>query len=199
MKTLRILQELPTLFRSADVQKFTANANVFLTRALGKGLVARVARGVYVNSFLKGFPPVEEVGCFLRTPSYISCEWALNFHGATLQAPTVCSVVTLSTAVGESRSLRYQGVTIEFSHIVDRLFTGYEIRDGFNLALPEKALLDIIYLRKSLPFRGELELEIFDRQRLQSLAESFPSTTRRLASGIFSPGPAGSVGRISRH
>lgn len=97
MKTLRVLQELPALFRYADVRKFTANANVFLTRALANGLVARVSRGTYVNSFLKGFPPVEEVGCFLRSPSYISCEWALNRHGATLQAPTVCTVITLST------------------------------------------------------------------------------------------------------
>lgn len=128
---------------------------------------------------------MEEVGCFLRSPSYISCEWALNRNGATLQAPTVCTVITLSTAVGESRNLFYQGVTIEFAHIADRLFTGYEMQEGFNLAVPEKALLDTIYLRKSAPFRGELELDVFDPERLQSLAESFPATTRRMAMEIF--------------
>lgn len=185
MKTLGILRELPQLFRYADVQKFTANANVFLTRALAKELVSRVARGVYVNSFLRGFPPVEELGCFLRAPSYISCEWALNRHGATLQAPTFCTVITLSTAVGESRNLGYQGITLEFAHISDRLFTGYEMREGFNLAVPEKALLDTIYLRKSIPFRGELELEVFNPERLRTLAEAFPAPTRHLVAEIF--------------
>lgn len=56
MKTLKTLKELPQLFRYADLQKFTGNANVFLTRARNNGLVTRIAKGVYVNSFLKGFP-----------------------------------------------------------------------------------------------------------------------------------------------
>jgi hypothetical protein len=47
-----------------------------------------------------------------------------------------------------------------FLHLALRLFTGFETRDGFNLALPEKALLDTIYLRKAIPFRDELELSL---------------------------------------
>jgi predicted transcriptional regulator of viral defense system len=147
------IRELPQLFCYTDLQKFIGNANVFLTRAHNNGLVVRIAKGVYVNSFLKGFPPVDEAACFLRTPSYISCEWALNHHGILLQAPTVCTTLTLSTAVGKSRNLLYQGVTVEFAHIADRLFSGFETKEGFNMALPEKALLDAIYTSEecSLP------------------------------------------------
>jgi hypothetical protein len=61
-----------------------------------------------------------------------------------------------------------------------RLFTGFEMRDGFNLALPEKALLDTIYLRKAIPFRDELELTLLDRQRLVRMAKDFPGPTRKL-------------------
>jgi hypothetical protein len=61
-----------------------------------------------------------------------------------------------------------------------RLFTGFEIRDGFNLALPEKALLDTIYLRKAIPFRDELELARLDRRRLEQLANPYPIQTRKL-------------------
>ena len=50
MSTLKILQQLPQLFRYADVQKFTANANVFLTRALKQCLIERLTRGVYLTS-----------------------------------------------------------------------------------------------------------------------------------------------------
>jgi hypothetical protein len=186
--TVKILQQLPQLFRYADVEKFTGNANVFLTRALKNGLVERIARGVYVNSFLKNRPAIEEVACFLRTPSYISCEWALNRHGILLQSPVVCTVLTLGTAVGSSRNVRYGGTTIEFSHITPCLFSGFETREGFNLALPEKALLDTIYLRKTVPFRDELEIALLDRQRLDRMAKDFSVPTQKLAQSIHLEG-----------
>ncbi len=44
MTAVKTLQQLPQLFRYADVEKFTGNANVFLTRALQNGLVERIAR-----------------------------------------------------------------------------------------------------------------------------------------------------------
>lgn len=180
MNTIDILQALPALFRSADLLKFTGNANVFLARALKRGFITRLTRGVYVNSRLKAEPSLEEVACFVRTPSYISAEWALHQHGIIIQVPTVCTVVTLSTAVGVSRNLPWRGVTIEYSHIADRLYFGVEARDGFNLATPEKALLDCIYYRNSVPFEDELELEGLDTGRLQEMALSFPVRVREM-------------------
>jgi hypothetical protein len=139
---------------------------------------------VYLNAFLKSRPAIEEAACFLRTPSHISCEWALNRHGILLQSPVVCTVLTLSTAVGSARNIQYGGVTIEFSHLAPRLFTGFETRDGFNLALPKKALLDTIYLRKAIPFGDELEFSLLDRGRLDRMANDFPGPTRKLAQSI---------------
>jgi hypothetical protein len=175
-----ILKQLPLLFRYADVEKFSGNANVFLTRAVAKGFVDRVARGVYINALREGQPGIEEVACFLRTPSYVSCEWALNRHGVLLQSPVVCTVLTPGTAVGATRNLRFGGVTIEFSRIAPRLFNGFETREGYNLALPEKALLDVIHLRKAIPFRDELELDVLDMERLKQFAQMYAAPTRRL-------------------
>ena len=184
MRAVAILRQLPPLFRYTDVQKFAVNANVFLTRALAKDLVERVTRGVYLNLLREYRPTLEEIACFLRTPSYISCEWALNRHGVLLQAPTVCTVLTLGTAVGASRNLLIGGVTIEFSRIASRLFTGFETKDGYNLALPEKALLDAIHLHKAIPFRDELEIDRLDLNRVVQWAESFPLPTRKLAAMV---------------
>ena len=180
MSTIDILDNLPLLFRSADLLKFTGNANVFLTRALQRGLITRLTRGVYLNTRLKGEPSVEEAACFVRTPSYISAEWALHRHGVIIQAPSVCTVVTLSTAVGVTRNLVWRGVTIEYSHISDRLYYGFEPRDGYNLALPEKALLDCIYYRTTAPFADELELEELDTRRLREMAQPFPARVREM-------------------
>ena len=179
MTSVDILRYLPQLFRYTDVEKFTRNANVFLTRALAKGFVERLARGVYRNAMRDGRPSIEEVACFLRTPSYISCEWALNQHGVILQAPFVCTVLTLDTAVGQSRNVDFGGVTIEFSRIAPRLFTGYEMRDGFNLALPEKALLDTMYLRKHIPFPDELNFQYINKDTLAQMAMPFPAVVKK--------------------
>ncbi|KFN37989.1 hypothetical protein KN63_06805 [Smithella sp. F21] len=179
MTSVNILRQLSNLFHYADVEKFTGNANVFLTRALAKGFVERVTRGVYINRLREGEPSVEEVACFLRTPSYISCEWALNRHGLILQSPVVCTVLTLDTAVGAARNIRFGGITIEFSRIAPRLFNGFETRDGFNMALPEKALLDTIYLRQHIPFADELDLDNIQKDKLMSLSELFPAIVRK--------------------
>jgi hypothetical protein len=87
--------------------------------------------------------------------------------------------LTLDTAVGHSRNILFGGVTIEFSRIAPRLFSGFENRGGFNLALPEKALLDTIYLRKHAPFADELELDNINKDNLFQLAGAFPAFVKK--------------------
>ena len=55
--------------------------------------------------------------------------------------------------------------------ISNRLFTGFEMREGFSIATPEKALLDTLYFRKGLSVQDELELDGVDIGLLQKLAE----------------------------
>jgi hypothetical protein len=92
--TLKRLKILPVLFRKQDVEKVTPQAAIFLSRAVKKGLLHRLNRGNYVNSFLRGFPRVEEVACFMRPPAYVTGEWALNYHGISVQSPIVCTAAT---------------------------------------------------------------------------------------------------------
>jgi hypothetical protein len=183
--TLKRLSLLPRLFRAPDARKVAPHAAIFLSRAHRNGLIVRLARGSYVNSFLKGMPGVEEVACFLRPPAYVSCEWALNRHGILLQAPRVCTAVTLHPAVGRDRSLTYRGVSIEFSRIAPRLFHGYSLHDGASLATPEKALLDTLYLHRDLPAGDELEMDRIDRDALQDLARQYPATVREKVAALM--------------
>jgi hypothetical protein len=177
--TLKRLKLLPGLFRKQDAEKVAPHTAVFLTRAVKKGLIHRLNRGNYINSFLQGFPSVEEVACFLRPPSYISCEWALNYHGIILQAPQVCSVVTLSTSVGKKRNVEYQGITIEFSRISPKLFEGFFFSDGAHMASPEKAILDTLYFRRKIPAEDEIETDDVDFKTLLKMAEKFPASVRK--------------------
>lgn len=183
--TLKRLKLLPVLFRKQDAEKVTPHAGMFLSRAVKKGLIYRINRGNYINSFLYGFPALEEVGCFLKPPAYISCEWALNYHGISLQSPMVCTVVTLSTSVGKKRDIRYQGITIEFSRIAPALFFGFTYQDRFYMASPEKAILDTLYYRGTIPARDELELDNVDFNLLSKMANRYPSSVYRSLYDIY--------------
>ena len=129
MNTMETLRELPVpLFTSADVAKFVPDDNMFLYRASKKGYVKKIANRVYWNVlFSEKQPSVEQVACFLRQPSYISCEWALNYHGIILQVPQVCTVVTLHPTFGKRNSVRYGGYVIEYSRIAEKLYVPEEI------------------------------------------------------------------------
>ena len=177
--TLKRLKRLPNLFRTQDAEKIAPHKAMFLSRAVKNGLIHRINQGNYVNSFLNGFPRVEDVACFLKPPSYITCEWALNFHGISLQVPVVCTVVTLSTSVGEKRNVQYQGITIEFSKISKNLYFGFTNHGNFYLATPEKAILDTLYYRKGIPAYDELDLDSMDFDTLSTMAKKFPTTVSR--------------------
>ena len=184
--TLKRLKLLPNLFRRQDAEKVAPHTAIFLSRALKDGLIHHINRGNYINSFLYGFPAVEEVACFLKPPAYITCEWALNIHGISLQAPVVCTVVTLSTSVGKKRNIQYQGITIEFSKISDRFFFGFGKHDNYYLATPEKAILDTLYYRRMIPTFDELDLDDVDYETLVKLAAKFPSTVSRAVNRLMS-------------
>lgn len=177
--TLHRLKRLPQLFRKQDAEKIAPHAAIFLSRAASKGLIHRLNRGNYVNSFLHSFPRVEDVASFLRPPAYVSCEWALNYHGISLQSPVVCTVITLSTAVGIKRGVEYQGVHIEFSRISPKLFFGFEVLDKFHMATAEKALLDALHLHKGLPAADELEITALDKDLLATMARRYPPAVQR--------------------
>ena len=183
--TLKRLKLLPVLFRKQDAEKVAPHTGTFLSRALRKGFIHRLNRGNYINSFLNGFPGVEEVGCFLKPPGYISCEWALNYHGMSLQSPMVCTVITLNTSVGKKRSIEYHGVTIEFSKISNHLFLGFAYLDRFYMALPEKAILDTLYYRGVIPAQDELELDRVDFNLLLKMSTMYPQFVSRTVSNLL--------------
>ena len=174
-----VLRRLPSpLFTSADTAKLVSYENVFLHRASRKGYVKKIANRIYWNVLFSTNPPtVEQVACFARRPSYVSCEWALNHHGILLQAPTVCTAITLHSGIGKRNRIFYQDYVIEYSRIAEKLYLPEEILnlDNVLMATPEKALLDCAYLRKRVPFADELETDLLDKSRLSSVVAVYPA------------------------
>ncbi len=177
-----LLAFLPLLFQTADVGKLTRAPQLFVNRARKRGEITPIIRGYYVNTWKSRItekePSIEQIACFARRPSYISCEWALNAHNIIDQAPTVCTAVTLSSSVGQRNRIELGSMAIEYSRIKEELFWGYDVADGARIALPEKAILDTVYLRRKLPVADEINWEFVDLGKLRAFADKYPRTVR---------------------
>jgi len=112
---------------------------------------------------------------FLYQPSYISFESALNFYGILSQFPyEVSNATTKKTAKKE-----FQDKVFTYTRIKKDLFWGYEKKQGFIIALPEKALADQLYLSSKGYKRinlDEYNLEIISVSRLKKYLNKYPKT-----------------------
>lgn len=103
-------------------------------------LIERLVKGKYilVNSNISDF---EKAGIIL-SPSYISLESALAFYGILPQFTYSVTSVTTQKA----RKYQIGGKEYEYAKIQKAFFSDYVKKDNFLIAIPEKALIDLIYL-----------------------------------------------------
>lgn len=146
-----------------------------LVRAAEKGLVGRVGN-LWIN--LLDPPELLEIGLALPSPTYLSFESALYRHGVLSQSPR--GALTMATS-GRSRFLKTPLGNIRMTHLQPSLFFGF---GADRIASPEKAWLDLIYIRGRKEGRGVLTERFYpttlDRKRLRKLARSFPKWAARL-------------------
>jgi predicted transcriptional regulator of viral defense system len=148
-----------------------------LKRQEQRGLVERVSNKIYINKLAKGFSQ-RDVLHALRPESYISFGSALAEHGVTSQIPRVLTCVSPKYV----RNIKSRTVQITFRKLKKALYWGYLPKKTrysvYNLAEPEKALLDWMYFRRveNLPLEtDEFVLTELDRTRLLEYAKRYPA------------------------
>lgn len=118
-----------------------------LRRADSLELAAPLMRGVWASLLTERPHPFEPVP-YLRSPwpAYVSLYSALSSHGILEETPRTVFAVTAGPSLKLSTSL----ADYSFHHLPARCMWGFEIRRteraSYPLALPEKALLDTVYL-----------------------------------------------------
>jgi len=144
------------------------------------GLLRRAGAGWYVNSFRSA--ALEELGCLLVRPSYISLDWVLAATGATTQPCHVLTCVTTKPTVKKDTLFG----SIEYRSLSENLFWGFRQRRSaagviIREAEPEKALLDLVYLscRTREPIWLDIDFARLDRQKLAAYRARFPATVQR--------------------
>lgn len=168
------------IFGILDVAKLFPNERATairtqLYRLAQKGLITSIKRGLYC--FDKSGVDEFILAGQLYSPSYISLETALNYHGVIPDIPIMVTSVTPTTTKKIETSLG----NYNYLKIDSKLFFGYS-QTPFNIAFKEKALLDYFYLRRirkaSLEMR--LRLDGWDWKRYHEYAAVFPQWVQKI-------------------
>jgi hypothetical protein len=168
------LLRIDELAREFDVSEVVVgNA---LRRQEERGLVEHLGKKIFINRLVPDFSGRELIN-ILRPEAYLSLETVLRDSGVSTQSPTVLTCVT----PGRPGEFRAKSVSINFRRLSKNLFWGFQekrTRYGkYNIADPEKALLDWVYLRRqegSNIHTDELDLQRLDRGKLLQYAAKFP-------------------------
>ncbi|MEK9183319.1 MAG: hypothetical protein AAB849_02310 [Patescibacteria group bacterium] len=154
MKYLNIensLIKLKPIFSAKDIE--LAGFKVFpyqLSKWAKDGHIKHLGAGLYL--FSKAEVAMEFIANHLRQPSYISLEYALYYYNLTVDISFhITSVTTKGT-----KNITVGDRTFFYHHVKTTIFDGFvmkragnkeDVGSRFYIATPEKALVDLFYLK----------------------------------------------------
>ena len=145
-------------------------------RLVKRGMIEHFAKKCFINLLNRDFSGRELVN-LLRPRSYVSLQTVLREGGISSQTPLSITCVT----TGEPAAFTSRTVSITFRHIKPALYWGFHTRrtlyGSYNLAEPEKALLDWFYLerkRGNALITDDFEFRKLDREKLLLYAQKYP-------------------------
>jgi len=133
------------------------------------GKLLNPRRGFYAK---EGYQP-EELACLLYTPTYISLEYVLQRSGVTFQYDS-----TITNVSYLSREIEIGNQSFRYSKIKGEILTNTEgiilNENNINIATPERAFLDTLYLKRRFYFDN---LHILDKKKIEKLLPIYNSRT----------------------
>jgi predicted transcriptional regulator of viral defense system len=180
----RLLRLNKTYFTHHDVTQAlgikSSSAEVWCSRYMHKGLLTRLKRGLYIKT--ESLAHMSQIDLFrianiLQVPSYISLMTALSYYGITTQLQRDFFE---SISVKRTKSFQAANLSFKYMRIKPDLYGGFVKKEGFFVALPEKAILDCFYFasmgRYPLDIHS-LDLTKADDKSLAKLMKMYPQKT----------------------
>ena len=120
----------------------------------------------------------------IRAPSYLSLEYSLSRHGILSQDVHTYTLVTTKLPY----TFRNNEDIYEYHQVKRSLFWGFKKEGFIQIADPEKALLDLIYIRYSRKrnadenlihsLMDDMYLEDIDKELLTKYSNRYNNTTK---------------------
>ena len=130
------------------------------------GQLLSLQRGVYAKP---GYNP-EELACLLQVPCYLSLEYVLQKAGVVFQYDSTYTAVS-----HRNRLFDVDGHTIQYRQMRGELLAdmrGIRNIGNINLATPERAFLDTLYLNAQYHFDN---LHVLNRKAIEDLLPLYGS------------------------
>jgi len=163
----KIKEKRLLIFTVADVRALfgvSAVATIgLLHRYKKQGFILQIKRGLYI--FPDALPPDVYIANKLYSPSYVSLEFALSYHGVI---PETVYEVTSVTAKA-TRRFETLGKVFSYRKIKKSAYTGYGVEKqgdlSFYIADAEKAFVDANYLRLK---NNQEPISRFNKEKINS-------------------------------
>jgi len=159
-----------------------SSISVQLSRLSRSGLIKNPIKGWYTNPF--NSPNSEELSMVIRVPSYLSLEYALSRHGILSQDVHTFTLITTKLP----HTFQNDDDIFEYHQVKRPLFWGFKREGSIQIAEPEKALLDLIYIRYSrkrnanetfiLSLMDDMYMDDIDKELLSNYSNRFDNTTK---------------------
>lgn len=185
----KIIKSNRYLFSSQDIQevfgiKSKKTLEDIIRKFIDEKILTRLERGKYLltDANISDF----EIAQFLYSPSYISFETALNYHGILSQFPVEITSATTKFPTQKIIIDKFYS----YSKIKINLFTGYYKEKNFLIACPEKALFDQLYMIakgvKTEEYLDEMDYINIDENSLNEYMALLPENLKSKISGYIS-------------
>jgi hypothetical protein len=142
-KTVFRLSDIAMLTGKEDFQSLNKSLNYFVRT----GKLSNPRKGIYTKSSFSN----EELANTIYTPSYISLQYVLQTEGVIFQYDS--SITSISYL---SRTIEVDNKHLSYRKIKDSILvnpTGLTQKEGIiNIASPERAFLDLLYLESQFYF-----------------------------------------------
>lgn len=165
-KTIFTFKDLILLWGESDVNFVKKKIH----RYVKAGRMNSVRKGIYSKD--KNYDKYE-LATKIYTPSYVSLETVLGSAGVTFQLYGQIFVVSYTT-----KEIECDGQKYSYNKIKDTILTnqaGIESRENYNIASPERAFLDVIYLHKDYHFDN---LSILNWEKVEEILPIFGGNKR---------------------
>ena len=153
-----IYKDSRTVFRINDISLLINSSDALLyqklNRLVKKGKLLNIRKGIYAK---EGYKP-EELACLLYTPTYISLAYVLQRSGIIFQydsAITSISYLNREVSINE-QSVQYRQIKREILLNTSGIIN----KNNTNIATPERAFLDTLYLNGFFYFDNVKQLNV---------------------------------------
>ena len=158
------------------------SAAVAASRYARMGILARLKKDLYALSVKLPFYTEEElfrIANLIQTPSYVSLTSALSYYNFSTQQ---LRGSIESIALKRTKSVELRNLVFSYTLIRKDLYSGFELKNGFFIATPEKALADCIYLAALKRRNFDFDAIDFKRLDMDAVNDFLGKTDKRVKS-----------------